>query len=186
MIVPTNDNSKVFSMIYAVVSIPLFLYALAAAGEVKKMTIDKILYLVEIRALKRSQINRKHQKVLLFTVVLFFVEMLLASTVVQQLVSEWSYLDSFYYWFITVSTIGFGDYVLSYEGNNKSSTVYLFCVIIVNLILQSGLATIFSTITDMLTEKAQSRGRFCLKRNKNEESVVQTETQLQPATDSKY
>ncbi len=116
VIVPKTNGGKVMSILYAIIGIPVFLYALAAAGTFKKKCIEKLLYLVEIKLLKKEEITKLHSKVLSLTIFLFFVEMFIFSAAISQNQKTWSYLDCIYYWFITASTIGFGDYVLSAEG----------------------------------------------------------------------
>ena len=136
-------------MLYGIISIPVFLYALAAAGEVKRFHIEKLMSFFERKFLKHNEIKRKNQKTIVITIFLFTVEITMAAGI-EYHVTNWNYLDCLYFWFITASSIGFGDLVISESTNVGVLLLHLFFV----LALQSGLATFFSTVTDMLAKRA--------------------------------
>ena len=155
MIVPTSDSTRVMTIFYAIFGIPLFLYAMAAAGELKKELCDSILQLIETKLLKTHSIRYKHAKVLVMTLVFLMIELLAASAAVYQ-EEDWSFFIALYFWFITASTIGFGDYVLSFNGNNQVTSGMMVAVILVTLILMSDLGCCFSTISELLEERSKT------------------------------
>eukprot|EP00795_Rhopilema_esculentum_P005991 gene5991-11358_t len=175
VIVPTCDSTRIMTIFYAIFGIPLFLYAMAAAGELKKELCDRILQLIETKLLKTHSIRYKHAKVLVITLVFLMIELMIASAAVYQ-EEDWSFFIAMYFWFITASTIGFGDYVLSFNGNNQVTSGMMVAVILVTLILMSDLGCFFSTISELLEERGKIPVKnkcscFGLGTEKNENSV---------------
>lgn len=147
--VPKTDIGKVVCILYAILTIPLYLFALSAAGEVKRFHIEYLLRLIEGKLLKHSDIKQKKKKVAGISVVLFITEMLIASGTSSN-IEGWTFLDSIYFWAITASTIGFGDIIADYNTNKGQLMSFnlLFTVI-----LQADFATIFNQATEMLSKK---------------------------------
>ena len=136
-------------MIYAIITIPLFLIALSAAGQMKRLHIELLLRLVEQRILKRNEVRHKNKKIIGITAMLFVVEVLIASSISYS-TEEWSFLDCMYFWIISASTIGFGDYISDY---NNSNGQLLFFNLLFTIIIQAGFATIFEAITVIISKK---------------------------------
>lgn len=63
-------------------------------------------------------------------------------------VTHWSFDESFYFWFITLSTVGFGDYVIGNERivDNMDELVILFIEIAYTILTLIGLALLASVI----------------------------------------
>ena len=180
VIVPTANPARIMTIFYALLTIPLFLYLLSGAGDVQKMMMKKILHLIEIKLLKRTEIKRQCDKIIMMNVILFVLWILLASSLVYRH-EKWSYFEAIYFWFITASTIGFGDFVLAFEGNNRVEAGRGFVIMIFNILLLSGLSCLFSTVYDKIEENASRAGKdrcFCL-RNKKTESREQSTNDLE-------
>ena len=143
-VAPKTNLGKALCILYGVITIPLYLLALSAAGDMKRFHIEKLLMVAERRLMKRTTIHRKKMKIIGTTIFLFIVEMLIA-TWATQAVQGWSIYECFYFWFISTSSIGFGDYVLSY----KNFPVTFLFFIFFTLVMQSALATIFNTLTEI-------------------------------------
>eukprot|EP00794_Sanderia_malayensis_P009838 gene9837-10848_t len=183
VIVPKKDASRIMCIIYAMIGIPIYLYALSAAGTLKKKFIEALIYLCEIKIMKRPEIRKMNTKTMVLTVFLFVVEMLILSGIASTQ-EPWTYFESIYYWFITASTIGFGDYVLGFNGNNQMHFGNQLLALLSTLILQSGLATIFETGVDVIKQRAERRGHNkcgCFRKRKkmNLQSHVNSQAQLQ-------
>ena len=59
------------------------------------------------------------------TAVLFFF---VPAAVFQALEPEWNYLDGLYFCFISLTTVGLGDYVPAHNPDRSSRNFYKFCV----------------------------------------------------------
>ena len=161
---PTSDETRLATILYALVGIPIFLYAMAAAGTVKTILGENLFYAVEIKLMKRSEIRHKKWKVICFAIVTCMLELLASAGIVYK-EEDWSYFVAFYYWFISASTIGFGDFVLSFKGNNKLDPAMLVVFFFITLVLMSDLSCIFSTLSEIIEEGGKRRRkRNCLSR----------------------
>ena len=164
VIVPTSDAARLATILYALVGIPIFLYAMAAAGTVKTILGENLFYAVEIKLMKRSEIRHKKWKVICFAITTCILELLVSAGIVYK-EEDWSYFLAFYYWFVSASTIGFGDYVLSFKGNNKLDSAMLVVFFFVTLVLMSDLGCIFSTLSEIIEEGGKGRRKKgCLSR----------------------
>jgi len=148
-VVPKTNLGKVMCMFYAVITIPLFLIALSAAGQMKRFHIELLLRAFETKALKRSDIRHKKKKIIATTAFLFIIEVLIASSISYS-IEEWSFLDCVYFWVISASTIGFGDLVSDYNDNNGQ---LLFFHLLFTIIIQAGFVTMFEAITEIVSKK---------------------------------
>ena len=168
MIVPTRDATRIATIFYALVGIPIFLYAMAAAGTVKVILGENLINAIEIKMMKRSEVHHKKWKIICFAIISCILELLAAAGFVYK-EEQWSYLVAVYFWFVSASTIGFGDYVLSFKGNNKLDFPMLVVFFFITLILMSDLGCIFSTISEIIEEGGQRRrkkgciSRMCCK-----------------------
>lgn len=106
---PVTIGGKAFCMAYAMVGIPLGLVMFQSIGE----RLNKFASVV----IKRAKIYMRCQKVDATEMNLMLATGLLSSIIITtgaavfSRYEGWSYFDSFYYCFVTLTTIGFGDYV---------------------------------------------------------------------------
>ena len=85
--------------------------ALKTAGELLACCIRFAVVKTETVILKRAE--PEHLKKKMFTVAsTLLVVLLTLASVASTFLDEWTFLEGFYVWFITFTTIGFGDYVL--------------------------------------------------------------------------
>lgn len=106
---PVTIGGKAFCMVYAMVGIPLGLVMFQSIGE----RLNKFASVV----IKRAKTYLRCQKTEATELNLMFATGLLSSIIITtgaavfSRYEGWSYFDSFYYCFVTLTTIGFGDYV---------------------------------------------------------------------------
>ncbi|XP_064603422.1 potassium channel subfamily K member 1-like [Liolophura sinensis] len=111
-VTPLSDAGKGFCIVYAIIGIPLTLIMFTAIVERIMIPVTKLLDLL-LRKLghlyKVFHIRLLHL-FLIFVIVLIFV-FLIPAGIYAALEPTWNYLDSFYYCFISMTTIGLGDYI---------------------------------------------------------------------------
>ena len=106
---PQTVGGKIFCMFYALAGIPLTLVMFQSVGERLNSTATWILKnFKKCFKFKSSEVSQTN----LITVCGILSSIVLAGGASAfSHYEEWSYLNSFYYCFITLTTIGFGDYV---------------------------------------------------------------------------
>lgn len=106
---PVTIGGKAFCMAYAMVGIPLGLVMFQSIGE----RLNKVASVVIRRAkmyLHCSQTEATEINLMMATGFLSSIIITTGAAVFSRY-EGWSYFDSFYYCFVTLTTIGFGDYV---------------------------------------------------------------------------
>ncbi|XP_063172816.1 potassium channel subfamily K member 4 [Candoia aspera] len=141
---PKTRHGQLFCIFYALVGIPLFGMLLAGVGDHLGSSLRKGIGKVEDIFLK-WQVSATIVRVisaLLFILIgcLLFVSL---PTIVFQHVEGWTLLESVYFVVITLTTIGFGDYV---AGDTKSHDYFWYQPLVVVWILL-GLAYFASILT---------------------------------------
>ncbi|XP_018048467.1 PREDICTED: two pore potassium channel protein sup-9 isoform X1 [Atta colombica] len=125
---PVTKTGKAFCMVYAVVGIPLGLVMFQSIGE----RLNKFASVVIRRAktyLRCQRTEATEMNLMLATGLLSSIIITTGAAVFSRY-EGWSYFDSFYYCFVTLTTIGFGDYVALQVNNvwlivsKRSSEIY--------------------------------------------------------------
>ena len=109
---PLSEGGKVFCIIYAAIGIPLTLIMFTAI--VERLMI--LSYAVKNAIAERLGPSCKAVHVRLLHVSLIFLIVailvfIVPAAIFMHLEDNWNYLDAFYYCFISMSTIGLGDYI---------------------------------------------------------------------------
>lgn len=112
---PSTDSGKVFCMFYALLGIPLTLVMFQSLGERINTFVRYLLH----QAKKCLGMRRTEVSMANMVTVGFFscMSTLCVGAILFSLCEGWSFLHAFYYCFITLTTIGFGDYVALQKDN---------------------------------------------------------------------
>lgn len=109
---PLSGEGKVFCILYAIIGIPMTLVLLAAVVERALVPVNALL------ARMHDGMGNRYQPIyvylLHFTLVVLLVItflFLIPASVFANLEPKWNYLDSLYYCFISLTTIGLGDFI---------------------------------------------------------------------------
>lgn len=107
---PKTVGGKIFCMFYALAGIPLTLVMFQSIGERLNTFVTFIL-----KQLKKCFLRQKNSEVSQTNLILISMNMstivILGGAWAFSYYENWTYINSFYYCFITLTTIGFGDYV---------------------------------------------------------------------------
>lgn len=126
---PLSDLGKAFSILYALIGVPFTMLVLTAC--VQRLMFP--LVLAPVGLLHRSGLEPRtacvvHFMVLLILVVLcFFVA---PAAVFSTLEMSWSFLDGVYFCFISLCTIGLGDFVPTLQAEQKYKSLYQVSVMV--------------------------------------------------------
>ncbi|KAF5926389.1 potassium channel subfamily K member 6 [Diceros bicornis minor] len=142
---PLTDAGKAFSIAFALLGVPVTMLLLSASAQRLSLLLTRapLSWLSERWGWDPRRAARWHLAVLLGAVVT--VCFLVPATVFAHLEEAWSFLDAFYFCFISLSTIGLGDYVPGEAPGQPHRalykvlvTVYLFLgLIAMALVLQT-------------------------------------------------
>lgn len=149
-IAPSTSGGRTFAVFYALIGIPLTLVLLGGIGEKQLKFMN---WCFSKSTCKFT--NKKHWKRIrtLVTVLIGIVLiMLIPAAIFYAVELDWTYGESVYYTFITISTIGFGDFVPgtnaddSYRGWYRLMTA---CWILIGL---SWLSLVMNQLTENFSE----------------------------------
>ncbi|XP_053576044.1 potassium channel subfamily K member 4 [Bombina bombina] len=156
---PKTDGGRIFCIFYALVGIPLFGILLAGVGDHLGSALRKGIGKVEMIFLKwrvSPTIVRVLSAVLFILIgCLLFV---LIPTFIFQRIEEWTLLESIYFVVITLTTIGFGDYVAG-DGSGREDTWYKPLVwfwILLGLAYFASILTMIGNWLRVLTRKTRA------------------------------
>ncbi|KAJ3610101.1 hypothetical protein NHX12_022195 [Muraenolepis orangiensis] len=169
--VPLSDGGKAFCIIYSVMGIPFTLLFLTAVVQriMVFCTHRPVMYFHSQWGLSKSFVAIVHAALLATMAVSCFF--LIPATIFSALEDNWNFLESFYFCFISLSTIGLGDYVPG-EGSNQrfrelykvGITVYLLLGLVVMLV-------VLETFCE-LQQLKQLRKMFYLKKQKPQDRIA--------------
>jgi len=124
-VTPLSQEGKLFCMLYALFGIPLTLVLLTALVDRLMIPTTKYLHFLNSRLghlYPPFTIRLLHFGTILCTLIFLFL--LLPAAMFTYLEPEWNYMDSLYYCFISLTTIGLGDYIPGDAPDQKYRPLY--------------------------------------------------------------
>ncbi|XP_061575821.1 potassium channel subfamily K member 6 [Cololabis saira] len=126
---PLSDAGKAFSIFYALLGVPFTMLVLTAC-------VQRLMYplvVVPVGLLQRTGLKPRpatalHFALLLVLVVLCFF--LAPAAVFRVLEASWTFLDGVYFCFISLCTIGLGDFVPAAQAGQKNRALYQVSVMV--------------------------------------------------------
>ncbi|XP_067947540.1 potassium channel subfamily K member 16-like [Watersipora subatra] len=149
-IAPATVGGQIFLVFYAAIGIPLFLLASGELGYKLNILNDK---LSEKIGKKVPKVKYRGIVALLVIFAVGYAIFSLCAAAVFTTVEGWSFQESVYYTFITLSTIGLGDYYPGFAAGRDTSTAAIFYRLFVTVWIIGGLvwmASLLSGISDLL------------------------------------
>lgn len=216
---PLSVGGKVFCIFYAIFGIPMTLILISACVErllvvtnklydyMKKLSVFTTLntapnatttYSVNLPLLTYSHLAI----VVLFVLVAFFI---IPAAIFNSIEKDWDYLDGLYYCFISLSTIGLGDYIPGDQQEQPyrvfykiATTFYLilgimFVMLLLNVVTQIpqlNMAKLFSLESEidperqLLADASTNSPSYCRQVDDEEDSVVHHRLEQQNSFDS--
>jgi len=169
-ITPQTPGGQIFTIFYAIFGIPFFGIMFAGIGDnfarIFRRVQKKIMAKMEKNCKKKPSSRRAkwldkkwmpNAIILTFALLVLLVLFSLIPAIVFLYVEEWTYLQAFYYTFITMTTIGFGDYVVGADPNKSYSSIYKICVYFWIIFGLAFMATVVSLIADLIKDTAPEK-----------------------------
>ncbi len=109
-ITPQTSTGQILCIFVSLLGIPIALLAFKSVGELIAKSINTIVAKFEKKILNRSEPKQMKTKsaVILFSIMVLLI---VANGLLLMYFTGWSIVEGVYFWFITFTTIGFGDYV---------------------------------------------------------------------------
>ncbi|XP_065258029.1 potassium channel subfamily K member 3 [Emys orbicularis] len=106
---PSTDGGKVFCMFYALLGIPLTLVMFQSLGERINTFVKYLLHRIKkCLGMRRTEVSMANMVTIGF---FSCISTLCIGAAAFSYYEHWSFFHAYYYCFITLTTIGFGDYV---------------------------------------------------------------------------
>nr|XP_054758053.1 potassium channel subfamily K member 2-like [Lytechinus pictus] len=170
-IAPRTYGGQLFCMVYAALGIPYTAWILASVGSFYEKAMKGHIGKAD-QALKMMVRKNKIRKIFLGIVVaaVSYTIFLIIPAVIFMFLEHWSFHIAHYYTFITLTTVGFGDYIATVDGPRLEHWLYDFIVTLWNILGLAYLAVLISVIRkgEMKTEGSLRKFRAkVLKRRRN-------------------
>ncbi|KYO17700.1 potassium channel subfamily K member 3 [Alligator mississippiensis] len=178
---PSTDGGKVFCMFYALLGIPLTLVMFQSLGERINTFVKYLLHrMKKCLGMRRAEVSMANMVTIGF---FSCISTLCIGAAAFSYYEHWSFFHAYYYCFITLTTIGFGDYVaLQKDGALQTKPQYVafsFVYILTGLTVIGAFLNLvvlrFMTM-NAEDEKRDAEHRALLTRNGQASSVHTTDT----------
>ncbi|XP_048843127.1 potassium channel subfamily K member 1a [Brienomyrus brachyistius] len=169
--VPLSDGGKAFCILYSVIGIPFtLLFLTAVVQRIMVFTTRRpVEYAQQHWALTHSRVASAHAVALaVLSLTLFFIAPAIIFSVLEE---EWNFLESFYFCFISLSTIGLGDYVPGEGHNQRYRQLYKVAITVYLLLGLIAMLVVLETFCE-LQQLKQLRRLFYLRKEKLEEQLA--------------
>ncbi|KAM4013481.1 potassium channel subfamily K member 1-like [Anomaloglossus baeobatrachus] len=135
--VPISESGKIFCLFYSIVGIPFTLSLLSIAAQNLLFFLrDKPIHVLLLRCnFARNKLEWIYTGVLisLLSLLAFFIPAIIFNFIEE----NWGYVDALYFCFISLSTVGLGDYVPGEKSGQRMPALYkllVICYLLVGLI----------------------------------------------------
>ncbi|XP_028331299.1 potassium channel subfamily K member 1-like [Gouania willdenowi] len=117
--VPLSDEGKAFCIFYSLLGVPITLFFLSVVVQRLMVVVSRrpVSYFHRRWAISRSKMAAIHATCLTLIMALLFL--IIPAWIFFTLEKDWNYLESLYFCFISLTTIGLGDYVPGESHDNE-------------------------------------------------------------------
>ena len=109
-ITPETPLGQLLTVLYCFAGLPISMLTLKTVGELVSKMVNKFIYMLETKA-RGGRRPRRVKTKSFFTILTLMVLTLCAFGLKQSYMEGWTFIEGVYAWFVTLSTIGYGDYV---------------------------------------------------------------------------
>lgn len=126
---PVSTSTKLFCIFYSIVGIPLTLILFTSITDRLLVRSNSLLnFLVERCAFQCSELKIKLSYVCVLMLLLSVIFIFIPAYILSTIEPGWSYLDSLYFCFISITTIGLGDYIPGESVQQSYKSIYKIVV----------------------------------------------------------
>lgn len=162
---PATSGGKAFITIFGLLGIPVMGLVLTGLGEKLDGLLKPLKDKVFIK--KNEKLDQLVKTLILIALILLFMSLIPAG--IFSAIEGWSYGDAVYYTLITMTTIGFGDFVLGTSDNDYRALYKLLSCLWI-LIGLASVAMLLSNMTDLYKRLAPKLNTDDKEEDENKES----------------
>lgn len=159
---PQTPSGQILCIFTCLFGIPIALLTLNSVGAIISKLVNTLVKKFEKKILKKEE--PKHVE-LKGALILFLVMVLLivVNGLVMTKLEDWTFVEGVYFWFVTLTTMGFGDYIpkkLDGSDNSKKDGSIVLMGIWMMLFVVGGLCIVSSVLNSIVTAIDQRNWRF--------------------------
>ena len=171
---PETTLGQLLTVLYCLIGLPITMLALKTIGEAIVSGVRSFVVRTEKRLFKKRHQHRIKTKTFIITCLLMIIFLSLGA-VVEILVERWTFVEGIYAWFVTFSTIGFGDYVPlqaleQYEAKRKHSANAWVLIFGMSIFMLAGFCVVSAVLTSLVASAEEFKKKTITtvwKRNRN-------------------
>lgn len=158
---PKTSSGQIFCIFYSLVAIPVAGIMLISVGFHVSLALQKFISFVEKKLLRREMGHNKEVKSTVVTFV-FMILIIIFGAILTSHTDGWTFVEGMYFTFISLSTIGFGDYIINNgelnDPDDKKSVAVNFTIVLITV----GLCVVSSVLCSVssVIEEKQKRMRM--------------------------
>ncbi|XP_006627643.2 potassium channel subfamily K member 6 [Lepisosteus oculatus] len=183
---PLSDGGKAFSIVFALLGVPFTMLVLTAS-------VQRLMHLLTYRPVgacqRRAGLEQKTAALLHFAVMLLLVVVCffaVPAAIFTTIEGNWTYLDSFYFCFISLCTIGLGDYVPGEQPGQRLQSLYKILVMVYLFLGLMGMFLVlrsFHKLADLHGLTAFFHLPHCEEEEEDEESIITSSQESHSSVD---
>ncbi|XP_015278565.1 PREDICTED: potassium channel subfamily K member 16-like [Gekko japonicus] len=146
---PKTAGGQLFCVVFSLFGIPLNIVFLHHIGKILSLLCERLA-----KCLYRKGVKKKTTRflTLLFFLVMGILVFICVPSVVFQVMEDWTYGEAIYFTFITLSTIGFGDYIIGRQPSKRYFPYYRILVAIWIIFGLAWIALLFNLLSNLLED----------------------------------
>ncbi|XP_031557461.1 two pore potassium channel protein sup-9-like [Actinia tenebrosa] len=158
---PKTSGGQIFCILYSLVAIPVAGIMLISVGSHVSLALQKFISFVEKKLLRREMGLNTEMKSTVVTFV-FMILIIIFGAILTSHTDGWTFVEGMYFIFISLSTIGFGDYIINdgelNDPDDKKSVAVNFTIVLITV----GLCVVSSVLCSVssVIEEKQKRMRM--------------------------
>ncbi|XP_052426078.1 potassium channel subfamily K member 1 [Carassius gibelio] len=167
---PLSDGGKAFCIIYSVVGIPFtLLFLTAVVQRIMEFSARRpVEYLHRRWGMSKPLLAALHASLL--AIITFSCFFLIPAIIFSVLEEDWNFLESFYFCFVSLSTIGLGDYVPGEGYHQRFRELYKLGITLYLILGLIAMLVVLETFCE-LQQLKKLRKIFYLRKEKTEDQL---------------
>ncbi|XP_037757382.2 potassium channel subfamily K member 16 [Chelonia mydas] len=175
---PKTSAGQIFCVFFASFGIPFNIVFLHRVSKMLSLLCERLGRWLYAKGMKKKKIKFL---TLLFFLVMGILVFLCLPSFLFQVVEGWSYSEGVYFAFITLSTIGFGDYVVGKQPDRNYPSYYRTLVAIWIIFGLAWIALLFNLLTTLLEDTEKKIAQDLHKMRKAGKDNEENQKRYQPA-----